>query len=361
MTDMLKRIVRAGVRQGLRQTRVRRLVEAQLSSLRVPLMVENATGQFFVDRYGVGHALDPSLRDRLKPGWRTMLDPSQAVRVPPVEELRSRAKQAADIVKETDQVVAAVTGTALTGRILEIGCYDGAVAFQLALREGTDVVASDLVRYYVVQQPGRPNHGDGDLQSQQAVSMLGAARKRAGLVAGVPSDRVRFVEDDISASSLEPESFDAIVSFEVLEHVASPRAAFASMARLLAPGGVAYHDYNPFFSVIGGHSLCTLDMAWGHARLEPVDFERYLVEVRPAEADQALRFYRESLNRLALADLRLAVAQAELELVALLPWSDRALVPDLTPQIVSEVQRAYPAAAAEDLLATFVSVVVRKP
>jgi hypothetical protein len=69
----------------------------------------------------------------------------------------------------------------------------------------------------------------------------------------------------------------------------------------------------------------------------------------------------ESLNRLALDDLRLAVAQAELELVALLPWSDRALVPDLTPQIVSEVQRAYPAAAAEDLLATFVSVVVRKP
>lgn len=359
MTDMLKRIVRAGVRQGLRQKRVRRLVEAELASLRVPLMAEHATGQFFVDRYGVSHALDQSLRDRLKPGWRAMLDPAEAARAPSLEELRSRARRAADIVRETDQVVAAVTGTSLAGRILEIGCYDGAVAFQLALREGTQVVASDLVRYYVVQQPGRSDHGD--LQSQQAMSMLEAVRKRAGLVAGIPSDRVRFVEDDISASSLEPQSFDAIVSFEVLEHVASPRAAMASMARLLAPGGVAYHDYNPFFSVLGGHSLCTLDMAWGHARLEPVDFERYVVEVRPAEADQALRFYRESLNRLALADLQLAVAQAELELVALLPWSDRALVPDLTPQILSEVQRAYPAATAEDLLATFVSVVLRKP
>lgn len=358
MTEMVKRIVRASVRQGLRQTRVRRLVEAELTS-RTPLMSAHETGRFFVDRYGVSHALDPTLRDRLKPGWRAMLDPAEVARAPSLEEVRSRTRRAADMVRETDQVVAAVTGTSLAGRILEIGCYDGAVAFQLALRERTHVIASDLVRYYVVQQPGPPNHGD--LQAQQVISMLEAVRKRAGLVAGIPPDRVRFVEDDISASSLEPESFDAIVSFEVLEHVASPHAAFASMAHLLAPGGVAYHDYNPFFSVLGGHSLCTLDMAWGHARLEPIDFERYLAEVRPAEADQALRFYRESLNRLALADLRLAVEDAELELVALLPWSDRALVGDLTTQILSEVQRAYPAAASEDLLATFVSVVVRKP
>jgi SAM-dependent methyltransferase len=354
---MLKRIVRAGVRYGLRQKRVRWVVETELARRRVPLMAEGATGQFFVDRYGVSHPLDPGLRDWLKPDWRAMLDPARAARPPSVEEFRDRTRRAADTVREANQVVAAVTGRSLTGRILEIGCYDGAVAFQLARREGTQVVASDLARYYVVQQPDRLN--DGDLQAQQAV--LEELRKRASVVAGIPSDRVQFVEDDISASSLEPESFDAIVSFEVLEHVASPRAAFASMARLLAPGGVAYHDYNPFFSVGGGHSLCTLDIAWGHARLESVDFERYLAEIRPAEVDQALRFYRENLNRLALADLRLAIAQAKLELVALLPWSDRALVPDITQQIVSEVQRAYPAAAAEDLLATFVSVVVRKP
>lgn len=356
---MLKRIVRASVRNGLRQDRVRRLVEAELANLRVPLMAEHATDGSFVDRYGVVHALDPKLRDRLKPGWRAMLDPLATARAPSLGELRSRVRSAVGTVRETDQVVATVTGRTLTGRILEIGCYDGSVAFQLALRERTHVIASDLVRYYILQQPNRPNHSD--LQSQQAVSMLEAVRKRASSVAGISSDRVRFVEDDISASSLEPESFDVIVSFEVLEHVASPRAAFASMARLLVPGGVAYHDYNPFFSILGGHSLCTLDIAWGHARLEPVDFERYLAEVRPAEADQALRFYRESLNRLTLADLRLAVAESGLELVALLPWFDRALVPDLTPQILSEVQRAYPAASAEDLLATFVGVVVRKP
>ena len=329
----------------------------QLARRRMPSVAEQPSGHFFVDRYGVSHPLDPELRDRLKPGWRAMLNPAIAARLPSMDDLRDRARSAADKVVEANQVVASLTGRSLTGRLLEVGCYDGAVAFQLARRKGTQVVASDLARYYVVQHPGRSN--DSGLEAQRAV--LAGLRERAGSVARITSERVRFVEDDISDSSLEPEGFDAIVPFEVLEHVASPHAAFASMARLLAPGAVAYNDYNPFFSVLGGHALCTLDMAWGHARLEPIDFERYLAEVRPAEADQALRFYRESLNRLALADLRLAVEEAELELVALLPWSDRAIVGDLTTKILSEVQRAYPATAAEDLLATFVTVVVRKP
>jgi SAM-dependent methyltransferase len=354
---VVKRIFRASIAFGLRQKRIRRLVEAELPGQRLPLMAVDQTSRFFVDRHATKHPLDSRLRDRLKPGWRAMLDPATPTRLPSMEALKDRSRKAADAVLEANQVVATVTGRSLTGRLLEIGCYDGAVAFQLARREGARVVASDLARYYVVQQTGRPN--EGDLETAQAT--LAARRERARLAAGIEPDVVQFVEDDVTASSLEPNSFDAIVSFEVLEHVASPGAAFAAMSRLLVPGGVAYHEYNPFFSVLGGHSLCTLDIAWGHVRLEPVDFERYLTEIRPAESDQALRFYRENLNRLALLDLRLAVSHSGLELVALLPWLDRVLVPDLTPQILSEAQRAYPAVTVEDLLATMVSVVVRKP
>ena len=122
------------------------------------------------------------------------------------------------------------------------------------------------------------------------------------------------------------------------------------MARLLRPGGIVYHDYNPFFSSKGGHSLCTLAFPWGHARLDAQDFERYLRELRPTELDQALRFYRESLNRMTLADLRAAVAAAGLEPLALVPWFERGLVASL-----------YPTAVVDDLLATFVAVVARRP
>jgi hypothetical protein len=43
------------------------------------------------------------------------------------------------------------------------------------------------------------------------------------------------------------------------------------------------------------------------------------------------------------------------------PWSDRSLVARLTPDVLAEVRRTHPTASAEDLLATFVAVVVRRP
>ena len=91
------------------------------------------------------------------------------------------------------------------------------------------------------------------------------------------------------------------------------------------------------------------------------DFERYLRELRPSEVDQSLRFYRESLNRMTMHDLRAAIDDAGLELCALVPWYDRRLAGQLNPDILLEVQRTYPTAAVDDLLATFVTVVARRP
>jgi SAM-dependent methyltransferase len=286
-----------------------------------------------------------------------MCDPETAARPPTDENLADRARKAEKSVSEASALVASVAGVPLAGRILEVGCYDGSVAYQLARRERTEVVASDLAGYYVVQRPGEP--AEGDVQAQQAA--LDALRERAGATACVPVGRVAFVEDDIVTSALEPGSFDAIVSFEVVEHLRDPAAAFGAMARLLRPGGVAYHDYNPFFSANGGHSLCTLDFPWGHARLDADDFARYLREVRPAEAAQAYRFYTENLNRLTLDGLRAAIDETGLELLAVVPWTDRTLVQRLTPDVLPEVQRTYPAAGMEDLLATFVAVIARRP
>lgn len=359
---MTKRLVRASVRYGLRHERVRRLVAGELAATRPPVAPAPIAGPptqagVFVDDNGVAHPLDPTLRDKLKPGWRTMFDPVAVAASPTDDALRAGANKADKVVGEASRLVATIAGMPLAGRILEIGCYDGSAAFQLARGEGSHVVASDLARYYVVQRRGEPS--DADVEAQQVA--LAELRERARAIAGVPPGRVVFVEDDITTSALEPASLDAIVSFEVLEHVHRPAAAFASMARLLKPGGIGYHDYNPFFSLIGGHSLCTLDFAWGHARLGPADFERYLLEIRATEAGQALRFYRESLNRMTLADLRTVVAAAGLELLALISWSDRTLLPRLTHDVLTEVRRTYPTAGVEDLLATYAAVIVRRP
>ena len=355
---MWKRPLRSAVHLGLDQPRLRAFVQADLKARRpMPGVETDSVGREFVDGRGVHHPLDAGLRDRLKPSWRSMVDPVAAAEPPTDQGLRDRATKAAKVVGEAATFVAATAGEPLAGRILEVGCYDGASAYQLALLTGTSVVASDLARYYVVQRPGATV--DPDLSHQQ--ELLARIRERAAIAAGVAPTLVDFVEDDISRSTLETASFDAIVSFEMLEHVQQPAAAFAEMARLVRPGGIVYHDYNPFFSSKGGHSLCTLAFPWGHARLDAADFERYLRELRPTEVDQALRFYRESLNRMTLADLRAAVAAAGLELLALIPWFERGLVASLDPSVLPDVQRLYPTAILDDLLATFVGVVARRP
>jgi SAM-dependent methyltransferase len=358
IAGILKRTVRFGVRRALSIARVRGLVEGELArSARSANVVAPPPLPAFTDRHGVTHPLDPTLRDRLKPNWREMCDPGGSATVPTDEGLRGRVRKAAKAVTEAERVLEATAGTGIGGRILEIGCYDGSAAFELSRRPGTQVVASDLARYYVVQRPGQPE--DEAVAAEEVA--LAVLRERARAVARVPAAAVRFVEDDITASSLEPESFDLIVSFEVLEHVQRPRDALAAMTRLLRPGGVMYHDYNPFFSAIGGHSLATLDLPWGHARLDAADVERYLRDIRPAEADQALRFYRESLNRMTQTDLRADIAAVGLELLALVPWNQRSLLPDIRPQVLAEVRRSYPTATIEDLLGTFVAVVARRP
>jgi SAM-dependent methyltransferase len=355
--SVARRVLRAAVRGGLRLAPIRRAVKAELAAASAQAPQARELPAVFIDAHGVEHRLDPTLRDRLKPSWRVMCDPVAVAAPPSDEDLVRRARKAGTNVSEMERALDIVAGAALEGRVLEIGCYDGAVGFEIARRPGTQVVASDLARYYVVQRPGLPVNTA--VEAQQVA--LASLRERAGTVAGAAAGAVEFIEDDITTSTLEPASYDLIASFEVLEHVQQPTVAFVSMARLLRPGGLMYHDYNPFFSSNGGHSLVTLDLPWGHARLGRQDVERYLREIRPGEAEQALRFYRDSLNRMTLADLRAAVAAAKLELLALIPWFDRPLLPGLPPRAVDEVRRNYPTATIDDLLATFVTVVARRP
>jgi 2-polyprenyl-3-methyl-5-hydroxy-6-metoxy-1,4-benzoquinol methylase len=51
-------------------------------------------------------------------------------------------------------------------------------------------------------------------------------------------EKIRWIQSDLNFSLPEPEnSFDVIVSVEVLEHLENPRAVFREFYRLLKPGG----------------------------------------------------------------------------------------------------------------------------
>jgi ubiquinone/menaquinone biosynthesis C-methylase UbiE len=71
-----------------------------------------------------------------------------------------------------------------------------------------------------------------------AEAMLARARRNVSS-AGL-GDRVRFVAGDAKQISLEPGTFEAVVSNTIIHHIADPAPALAEMARRVAPGGTLF-------------------------------------------------------------------------------------------------------------------------
>lgn len=94
----------------------------------------------------------------------------------------------------------------ILGRAVELGAGHGAV-LDLLERQGLDPVATDLSAYVLGEQ--RAIHPQRPLTTA-----------------------------DASALPFREESFDTLLSFEVVEHLPDPNGAFREMVRVLRPGGV---------------------------------------------------------------------------------------------------------------------------
>ena len=97
-------------------------------------------------------------------------------------------------------------------RVLDIGCGAGPLSLYAADR-GAEVLGIDI--------------------AENAVASCRESARRLGL-----DERAQFRAADF-AHKAPPGPFDAIVCFEVLEHLPNDREAVAVIRRLLAPGGVA--------------------------------------------------------------------------------------------------------------------------
>jgi SAM-dependent methyltransferase len=135
---------------------------------------------------------------------------------PPREDLASlRARtRRSDFARRLDAAIPAGS------TVLELGCGTGQMSLFLASGERR-VVATDVSRAPL------------ELASQAARQM------------GV--EGVLFVETDLRRPGLQPESFDVVCALGVLHHTPDPRASFASVSRLVRPGGVVVIGlYNAF-------------------------------------------------------------------------------------------------------------------
>lgn len=329
---------------------VRPLLKSVLLEGSLPLssVVSSKSFASFIDENGNKFKLIEGLRDAIKPGWRWVLQPDKN-ELPDKKRARARYLAATNSVKKALSFLECFGFRIEGATALEIGCWDGSRTFSLAANGAAHVIGSDISRYYVRVSDTAPDSG------QKKFIYLEELRKviRAACESPV-EDKVRFLEDDITKSGLPSSSFNFVCTWGVLEHVREPARLFAEIERLLKPGGVAFHEYNPFFSVNGGHSHCTLDFLWGHVLLCERDFEKYLARFRPAEAEEALHFYKESLNRMTIADLKRYSAKAGLKNLALIPWTEKANVELLTSSILRRAMEKYPELTVQDMTSPWI-------
>ena len=317
----------------------------------------NVFGQF-TDEHGNDINLIDGLRNRIKPGWEAMLAPPSEPVLPGSAAVEARLNSWRDKLSHVSDFLDC-RGFGLDGKdVLEIGSYDGATACVLAEAGASSVTGIDMAAYYINQTADESVNRES---IERKNAELTALRDRYRDAIGDSRQRVIFREDDICQSEIENESQDMVFSWEVMEHVGEPRTSFEQMYRMLRPGGLAFHEYNPFFSIDGGHSLCTLDFLWGHARLSDDDFSRYLDIHRPEEKALSLSFFHNNLNRMTLADLHSAVHETGFQALEVLPWSRRNHLELLDRAALQQCTRLYPTATATDLVSPIVWLLLQKP
>jgi SAM-dependent methyltransferase len=221
-------------------------------------------------------------------------------------------------------------------RVLEIGFISGGYSLVAFERLGFDVTGLDNFYDGALDQRALPEHVVRDV-----------CRSDVRLVIG----------DAASPTTLAGEQFDVIFSESVVEHLADPRATFSQFRRLLAPDGVMFHVYEPFFCPRGGHQPGTLDCPFGHVRLSPQDHLRYLAERRPLEAAIGVPWVEQSLNRLTQGEIQRELLGAGLEIESWTP--DFVNPPGLSPEILDQCLAAYPGISINDLGTVAVSFAAR--
>lgn len=247
-------------------------------------------------------------------------------------------------------------------KILELGCHGGAHACAMAEFGAGHVDGIDIPLYGIRQSLGKIQNVKSIERQSEWLSRL---REKTILhyetryKCKVAEKLAFFDLDVLNLESLE--SYDAVVSWQTLEHVARPQKAFENIFRSLRPNGIAFHAYNPYFSIDGGHSLCTLDFPYGHARLANADFENYIKKYRLKEFEVAKNFFYDSLNRMTLADLKNYTERAGFETLELIHWQNKQDLGCIDQTVLEQIRALYPNVTLNDLLSRSVWVFLKRP
>ncbi len=181
-------------------------------------------------------------------------------------------------------------------------------------------------------------------------------------ISKIIKNNVNFVYGDISNSNHNIEyKFDLIYSNSVLEHIKDIKGAFFQMHNLLKNDGIIFHNYNPFFSVNGGHSLGIGDAPFMHLRLNFNDYIDYIKLNRKYESEIATKWLNHSMNKeISQQRLKKIIHETGFEIIFFQSNNYNKFNFDINKQILNECIQNYNFLTLDDLLGSNVTIIAKK-
>ena len=311
----------------------------------------------FIDSKGNTHKLYEGFRTKIKPGWERIFQQDGKIFNKSPQRIRNIVQNGRIAVDRIEPVINLYTSGIKNIRILEIGCSAGGTSFAFAEKGAVEVIGTEYFAYKLESLDSAEilqtdlNEVDKNLSELREL-----VRKHFQ-----NTHKISFIDDDICNSGLNHNYFDLICSWDVLEHLHNPLPAFNNMYQLLKEGGIAIHEYNPFFALNGGHSACTIDFPWGHVILNKEDFVKFNKEIQPEREDTALSFYLNGINRMTINDLKDYCKQADLEILSLIEFPKEQHLRMIDKNILDLAISNYSSLELKDLITPKIIVVLRKP
>ena len=157
------------------------------------------------------------------------------------------------------------------GRILDVGCGDGITDLGILLRyEPAELIGVDPFKGYERLR---------DILDRNHLASL-----------PIP-DNLRFFPHDANDLPFADDSFDAIISWGSIEHMAGGYAkALTEMRRVLKPDGILFITPGLYYSNIGHHLTEFTTQPYAHLEMEPAALRELVLNTPPNYMDRAGEF-----------------------------------------------------------------------
>jgi len=237
--------------------------------------------------------------------------------------VKKRIKRGRRLVKK----VSHWHGTLENTEVMEIGCGDGLNTILLGLQAAKHAVGIDLdLRLNRQDEKGESIHR----LMTEAVKAMGVNKSLEQCLSDLP---VELLTMEATHMEFPDNSFDLLLSRSVLEHIHPIEKVLAEIGRVVRPGGMIYHEIDPFYWLRGCHKRGLVDIPWAHTRLPLHEFHRFVSGSESKRtADKRLKRLK-TLNRQTLREWKTLIENGPFEIVN---WSES------TSSFAEDILKEYP-------------------